>query len=506
MQPSPTDLRQPQPAAATGTRRGPVMPRYGVDVPARPTVEGTQLLLVCLFLGWATVHGRTASSMLFPLAFFTSLGLGGSFLLDARHGIYNLVRTDVLMLTAIYGLLFVEFLFPQPEADRMIDPRTLKPGINAAVLAVACFAVGRHFVNTGRLASSRLFLQPVSPKFITVLFWFCCIMGFLHQWIAVSFNPVEWIDAMLGPRFSQPWSRDKYGDWKALLVEIGALLYLLPPLGAIMLARRQRYGLVTLLAVGAAVFMVFFTFFASGTRHQLIASGMMFVVSYAYFSQMKPRKFVSLIVGLGIAFLPVSQMMLTFRDRGLKSYFEMKKRGGVYAWEEKSFFVDYNMINLGNLIRVIPSRQPYLGLNVFYYALIRPIPRAVWKDKPDAGGAEINAALAEEGAFLTYSVTFIGEAWTCYGWWSVAAMSFLYGALGSWWNRFGTRRCSDLGIIIFASGLLTAVISIRSFNWVMVTILPTLFLLIVASWFLAEAAPRMIRKLGQRSGPAAHPS
>ena len=47
--------------------------------------------------------------------------------------------------------------------------------------------------------------------------------------IAVNFNPVELVNQMLAPRFTQPWQRGRLGGWGELLYEFCRLiLYLVP--------------------------------------------------------------------------------------------------------------------------------------------------------------------------------------------------------------------------------------------------------------------------------------
>ena len=59
----------------------------------------------------------------------------------------------------------------------------------------------------------------------------------------------------------------KFGDWKALLVELGLFIYLLPPLAGIMIARRHRYPAAQIFLVCLALLFTAFYGFTSGTRN-----------------------------------------------------------------------------------------------------------------------------------------------------------------------------------------------------------------------------------------------
>jgi len=96
-------------------------------------------------------------------------------------------------------------------------------------------------------------------------------------------------------------------------------------------------------------------------------------------------------------------------------------------------------------------------------------------------------ALREEGADLTYSVTFIGEAWFAHGWAGVIGYSLFFGALGGWWNRFGSPGNEDLGVLIYASGFLGLVIGMRSMLFVTTFALPTLFLVVVGMYLMRHS-------------------
>ena len=50
---------------------------------------------------------------------------------------------------------------------------------------------------------------------------------------------------------------------------------------------------------------------------------------------------------------------------------------------EQTLFVDYNLYAICRLMEVFPAHQDYLGLEIPYNALIRPIPRAIWPGKPE---------------------------------------------------------------------------------------------------------------------------
>jgi hypothetical protein len=145
-----------------------------------------------------------------------------------------------------------------------------------------------------------------------------------------------------------------------------------------------------------------------------------------------------------------------------------------------------NLLNIAGLIRAIPDRYDYLGFEIPFAALIRPIPRVVWPGKPEGLSASIEEVLGGEG--LTLSATYIGEFWMAGGLFAVILGSFILGASAAAWNRVGAKAQGNLDQILFASGFFAAGLCMRSFLGVMPTILPTLALYVYREWHIRYRA------------------
>ena len=85
---------------------------------------------------------------------------------------------------------------------------------------------------------------------------------------------------MQWPRFSQSWTRGRLGGWHDLLNEVGALIYLLPPLAGAIFAQRKRYGFGSLAFVAAVLLLTLFMGFTGGTRNVLLTYLITFVVAF----------------------------------------------------------------------------------------------------------------------------------------------------------------------------------------------------------------------------------
>src|SRR5260370_12036450 len=86
----------------------------------RPEIVGTGIFLLGLALTFASLTGDTPSAIARWAAVGTGISLGLSMLIELNHRWENLMRADVVALFALYVLIFVEFLFPQPYFDALM--------------------------------------------------------------------------------------------------------------------------------------------------------------------------------------------------------------------------------------------------------------------------------------------------------------------------------------------------------------------------------------------------
>ena len=142
--------------------------------------------------------------------------------------------------------------------------------------------------------------------------------------------------------------------------------------------------------------------------------------------------------------------------------------------------------------------MPYLGLEVPYLALIRPIPRALWKGKPEGLSSSIEHALGEFSGSITISASFAGEAYMAGGFFGVLLCALFFGAINGWWSHLMGPKNSELGILIYASGFFAAVISMRSLFTYTTALLPTVAA-IVGTGYLVRYLARKARALTSSS-------
>jgi oligosaccharide repeat unit polymerase len=315
-----------------------------------------------------------------------------------------------------------------------------------------------------------------------IVFWLCLAVGYFYMLLSVNFDVVRMVEEMTGPRFSQPWGRGKFGGWNALLYELNMLLYLVPPLAGVILARRGRYSSGQVVGVMMGFLFTLFRGFASGTRNLFGAYLLTFLVGYCFAlpPDQKKRALTALGVGGGLMFW-ATRIMLRIRTEGVRGVFwSDESSGGSYLSSE--LFVDYNLRVISKLTELFPAQYDYLGLEIPYLGLVRPIPRAIWSGKPEGMSVGIEEALGAEG--LTLSASFIGEAYMSGGIVGVVLIALFLGALARWWGQHASAYNSDLGILIYASGFFAVAITMRSMLVATTAMLPTIAAVVIGRYLI----------------------
>lgn len=445
--------------------------------PPSASAASTLVLLGGIAFAYVSLFANQQHPALLARSVAISVGIGliTSIGLDSRRGLRNLFRTDLVCLISLYYLILAEFLFPQEPFNAILSIDQCRNGLILTLVGFASFAIGRHLVKPQAMRSPWLNFGEVSTN---TLFWIVVLsatLGYYYMLQSVHFNVIAMVDAMLQPRFTQPWGRGRIGNATSLLTELGLLLYIIPPLTGVLWNRRHLMPFYQ----GAIVFSLFaftlFQAFAGGTRNVLVAYLAAFSVGYLL---TLPRyNFRNTVLPIILTFLITayaSYHMLEFRTIGLRDYVENKVYAGDTVRETLS--VDYNLGTLGLLPDVIPSAHSYLGAEIIVWALIKPIPRVFMPNKPEGLSISLEDIVGAEG--FTVAATYIGEAYMMAGYWGIIGTSLFLGALAAWWNRLVLQRQSDYAMVVFALGFFAGTITMRSLFALTTAILPVIALIV----------------------------
>jgi len=454
---------------------------------SRPSQAATVCWIVGLTIAFLSLSGSGSGEIAAKAALIVGVTLLAAIALEAWQDWRAVLRPDIVALCALYYLTFFEFLLPQPGVDQMISSRSISYGCQLVFIAFGTMVVARHWAPPVQPWLSSLMQRQASGKSLLLIFWLSFFFGYLYMLVAVNFDIGMMFDRMLEPRFAQPWGRGRFGDWKALLVELGAIVNLVPPLGGLILARREKYGLAGYVPVIFGLLFCLFEGFTSCTRNVLATYLITFLIGYGVnLTKKRVAEFLILCCLAAIGFYQASSIMLETRTIGLREYLNNKHAPAPVEDEPRTFFVDYNLLNIGQLTQQFPSAHPFLGWEVPFVAAIHPIPRAIWPGKPMGLSVSIESALGDEDDSTTLSATFVGESYIAGGVFGVALAGIFFGILTGWWGRFGSAISSEFGFLIYASGFFAIAISMRSLFWLTTNALPTIAAIILARIFLGN--------------------
>jgi oligosaccharide repeat unit polymerase len=310
----------------------------------------------------------------------------------------------------------------------------------------------------------------VSPTQIFVIFLIATIFGFFPMLLSVDFDFMEMVRQMSLPRFAQSWQRGRFGDLYAILWELGALLYLVPPIAGLVFARTKEYSVLQKGIVTLVLLFTIYYGFSSGTRNILAV----YTISFfgAYYLNKADIKFVRVAVqGTAIVaiLLVATAYMLEFRNSGMDNF----------SFSESSpdrIYIDQNLVVLSQVADAFSRNLEFLGIELPFYALVHPIPRALWPGKPEGLSISVESIVGVDQSTTTIACTFIGEAYMMGGVLGVLITALAFGAGAGMWNRVGYNVNSPYSQLLYASGFFCAAISMRSMQWTTVTMLPTLAL------------------------------
>jgi hypothetical protein len=256
-------------------------------------------------------------------------------------------------------------------------------------------------------------------------------------------------------RFSAPWARGSAGGMDAIMEHLKYFGYILPSLTALLIS---RYGLRhsgSYLAIFLTIFFSAFEFQGGGRRIIGFLAGS-FMVTFMISNLKRLKIWHFGVVGvMGIALLILLDMQLTFRNVGYEAMFE---RYDVEKFEEIK--VDDNFLRLAQVIDLIPSQFSHSGFEYLLWSFTRPIPRALWPNKPLGPGFDVAQMVGARGVSLTSTV--IGESYASLGYVMIIIVGTIFGVLSGTLDRLLSLELGSLGVAYYSIGALALVAGVRS--------------------------------------------
>ncbi len=332
--------------------------------------------------------------------------------------------------------------------DASLEAAMLAVGVSASAMWLG--AIGSPWPLPGWLKG--IAARPLDQDTVRRLIPICFFLGMLNYLYATSFNISEMFSYLGENRWAAPWGRGQLGGWGSFIDQMPYFGYVLPSLTALVIVKRGFFRFESLLAMGVTAIMLLFLSQGGGRRIIGVTVGAAIIVWVQAQPGMQVRKLIGSLAAV-IALLWSMQFMLNIRTQGYQSFIE---DGSEYDY----LHVDDNFLRLAQTMQIIPAERNYVYSQQVVFALIRPVPRVFWPNKPVDPGFDLPAILGMKGVSLSSSI--IGEWYITYGWLAMMFGGWLHGRLALTANQLRDLGRSAQNPIVFALSIMILFTGMRS--------------------------------------------
>ena len=371
-----------------------------------------------------------------------------------------LLRAEhLLVLAPIYWLLLdlLQGAYPM-DGISVVEIEEAFTGIGIFVCCVWIGSTGRPWQLPSFIKETVAKDLPSSVYFYLAVASF--LLGISRFAVATDFNPIAMFQSIGSGRWDAPWARGQLGGWDAFLDHLQYFGYLTAVL-TVVVGRRLgwrnwRTIVSALMSVVMALFLV-----QSGSRRVIgVVVGMaliFWILVQGTGFKFKHALTAALTV---IALLFAMQFMLQYRNVGLTVALSEPAVEQPNLPPNEFLHVDDNFYRLCQVVQLIPHTHPYVYHGYLVYALVRPIPRVIWPDKPVDAGFDLTRAVGDRE--VSYSCSVIGELYMSLGLFGIAIGGWLYGRLAALVNGVLSQSTTVGGAVIYSIGAMALFSGMRS--------------------------------------------
>ena len=441
-------IDNPASAAAQG-----IVPRYPAIGIAAATI--TTFLAVNLI-----PRNPEPEGALFWPALVLSLGLLIAPVAAALRQPKALLRAEHLLVIAPVYWLLLDLLQGAYSMDgiSVTEIEQAFIGIGVFVCCLWVGSMGRPWRVPAFIKKSVSEELPSSVYFYLVIASF--VLGVSKFVIASDFDLLAMFRSVGSGRWDAPWARGQVGGWDAFLDHLQYFGYLTSVL-TVVVGRRLgwrnwRTIVSSVLSVVMALFLV-----QSGSRRVI---GVVVGVALIFWilvqdTGLKIKHAVAAALAV-IVLLIGMQMMLQYRNVGLTAAFSQPSIAADDTTAKDYLHVDDNFYRLCQVIQLIPSTHPYVYHGYLVYAIVRPIPRIVWPEKPVDAGFDLTRAVGDRE--VSYSCSVIGELYMSLGFFGIAIGGWLYGRFAALVNGMLSQSAGLGAVVIYSIGVMALFSGMRS--------------------------------------------
>lgn len=404
-------------------------------------------------------HPEPEGALFWP-ALVLSLGLLVAPVFAALRQPKALLRAEhLLVLAPIYWLLLD--LLQGAYSMAGISQTEIESAFISIGIFVCCIwlgSIGRPWRVPAFIRNSVAKDLPSSVYFYLAIASF--LLGMSKFAAATDFNVFEMFRYLGSGRWEAPWARGQLGGWDAFLDHLQYFGYLTAVLTVVVARRMGWRNWRTLVSALMSVVMAMFLA-QSGSRRVIgVVVGMALVFwILGRDSGVKLKHALMATVTL-VALLIAMQIMLQYRNAGLTVALSEPAIEDDGLPRSEYVHVDDNFYRLCQVIQLIPSTHPYVYHGYLLYAVVRPIPRVLWPNKPVDAGFDLTRAMGEQE--VSYSCSVIGELYMSLGLLGVALGGWLYGRLAALANGVLTQSTGLGVVVIYSIGVMALFSGTRS--------------------------------------------
>lgn len=337
--------------------------------------------------------------------------------------------------------------------------------IEQAFIAIGGFVCCLWLGSMGRPWRVPSFIrESVSGELSQSVYFYLVIASFLLGMskfvVASDLNVIAMFRSLGSGRWDAPWARGQLGGWDAFLDHLQYFGYLTSVL-TVVVARRAgwRNWRTIISAVLSAIMALFLV--QSGSRRVI---GVVVGVALIFWilvqdSRLKVKHAVAAMLTM-VALLLAMQVMLQYRNVGFTVALSDPAVAADDTPGNEYLHVDDNFYRLCQVIELIPSTHPYVYHGYLLYAVVRPIPRVLWPDKPVDAGFDLTRAVGDRE--VSYSCSVIGELYMSLGFFGIALGGWLYGRFAALVNGMLVQSAGVGVVVIYSIGVMALFSGMRS--------------------------------------------
>lgn len=429
-------------------------------VPRYPAI-GIASAIVATFVALNLIpqHPEPEGALFWP-AFILSLGLLIAPLAAAFQQPKALLRAEHLLVIAPIYWLLLDLL---QGAYSMAGIATEE--IEGAFIGIGVFVCCMWIGSMGRAWRVPAFIKdslaqelPASVYFYLAIASF--LLGMCKFAVATDFDLISMFRYVGSGRWDAPWARGQLGGWEAFLDHLQYFGYLTAVLTVVV---GRRIGWRNWRTVASALMSVVMALFLvqSGSRRVIgVVVGMALIFWILVQDSRLKVKHALIAAFTVLALLLAMQIMLQYRNVGLTVALNDPAVENEGLQPNEYLHVDDNFYRLCQVIQLIPNTHGYVYHGFLVYAVIRPIPRVLWPDKPVDAGFDLTRAVGDRE--VSYSCSVIGELYMSLGFFGIALGGWLYGRFAAFVNGVLSQSSGLGAIVIYSIGAMALFSGMRS--------------------------------------------